>query len=124
MEGARKARAIAAPFLVQLREAVGLRRMTAALSAASAKPTTTKAKPPEFKQYREADGRFYFKLLAGDGRLLLQSEGFASGKEAGQSVARLKREGGAALAAAPVTRGEGVSEADVAAALAALMAEE
>ncbi len=122
MEGARKARAIAAPFLVQLREAVGLRRMTAALSAASAKPTAAKAKPPEFKQYREADGRFYFKLLAGDGRLLLQSEGFASGKEAGQSVARLKREGGAALAAVPAARAEGVGEAEVVAALAALIA--
>lgn len=124
MEGARKARAIAAPFLVQLREAVGLRRMTASLSTTGQTKAAGKTKLPEFKQYREGDGRFYFKLLAGDGRLLLQSEGFASGKDAGQSVARLKREGAAALAGLAAARGEGVSEADVAAALAQLMAEE
>ena len=88
--------------------------------------TAAKAKValPVFKQYREADGRFYFKLLAGDGRLLLQSEGFASGQEAGQWVARLKREGGAALAELPASRGEGVAEHDVAQALLQLMAEE
>lgn len=124
MEGARKARAIAAPFLVQLREAVGLRRMTAGLSTSGEKKAQARSKLPEFKQYREADGRFYFKLLAGDGRLLLQSEGFASGKEAGQSVARLKREGSTALEGLAAVRGEGVGEADVAAALAQLMAEE
>jgi tryptophanyl-tRNA synthetase len=123
MEGARKARAISAPFLARLREAVGLRRMTAALSSGGEQRAAPKAKPPEFKQYREADGRFHFKLLAGDGRLLLQSEGFASGKEAGQWVARLKREGAAALAEVPATRGEGVAEADVTAALALLAAE-
>lgn len=125
MEGARKARAIAAPFLAQLREAVGLRRMVG-ISMVQADAAEAKAKValPVFKQYREADGRFFFKLLAGDGRLLLQSEGYASGKEAGQWVARLKREGGAALADVPASRGEGVSDADVAQALALLMAEE
>ena len=46
---------------------------------------------PSFKQYREADGRFYFKLLDGDGGLLLQSAGFDSPKEAGQLIAVLKR---------------------------------
>jgi tryptophanyl-tRNA synthetase len=98
--------------------------MTAALSTTGEKKVQARSKLPEFKQYREADGRFYFKLLSGDGRLLLQSEGFASGKDAGQSVARLKREGAAALAGLAAARGEGVSEADVAAALAQLMAEE
>jgi tryptophanyl-tRNA synthetase len=124
MEGARKARAIAAPFLAQLREAVGLRRMVGV--AVTYAETAAKAKVvlPVFKQYREADGRFFFKLLAGDGRLLLQSEGFASGKEAGQWVARLKREGGAALAEVPASRGDGATEHDVVQALAALMAEE
>jgi tryptophanyl-tRNA synthetase len=42
-----------------------------------------------FKQYREADGRFHFKLVDGD-RLLLQGDGFASPRDAGQLVARLK----------------------------------
>jgi tryptophanyl-tRNA synthetase len=124
MEGANKARAIAAPFLVQLREAVGLRRMTAAIAPKKEIRYLNRQKPPEFKQYREADGRFYFKLLSGEGRLLLQSEGFAAGKEAGQCVARLKREGAAALAGMPAMRADGISEAEVAAALAQLMAEE
>jgi len=77
-----------------------------------------KAALPVFKQYREADGRFFFKLLDGDGRLLLQSEGFAQGKEAGQWVARLKQDRAAVLADVPAVRGEGVSAQDVAQALA------
>ena len=129
MTGARKARAIAAPFLATLREAVGLRRFqrgsVVALSGQSIESAAgdLRVKPPEFKQYRE-DGRFFFKLFSSDGRLLLQSEGFASGKEAGQWVARLRREGGEALAEAPASRGEGVTELDVVRALAVLLAEE
>jgi len=123
LEGARKARTIAAPFLAQLREAVGLRPMVAVTAAPAASAVRAKAALPVFKQYREADGRFYFKLLAGDGRLLLQSEGFAQGKEAGQWVARLRREAGAALSVVPASRGEGVSEQDVAAALTQLAEE-
>ena len=98
--GAARARAIAAPLLAQLRDAVGLRRFQplAALPAAAAQ---AKEAMPVFKQYREADGQFYFKLSAADGRVLLQSAGFGSGRDAGQWVARLKREGGAALAEAP-----------------------
>ena len=51
-----------------------------------------KAVLPQFKQYREADGRFYFKLVRGE-RVLLQSIGFDSPKDAGARIARLKREG-------------------------------
>lgn len=111
--GAAKARAIAMPFMKQLREAVGLRPYTATATTTAAK--TEKAALPVFKQYREADGKFYFKLLAADGRLLLQSHGFEQGRDAGQWVARLKREG--LVADAPVQRE--ASEADIAAALAA-----
>jgi tryptophanyl-tRNA synthetase len=46
-----------------------------------------------FKQYREKDGQFYFKLVSAQGQLLLQSRGFASPKEAGQTIARLQTEG-------------------------------
>ncbi|WP_374536599.1 tryptophan--tRNA ligase [Chitinimonas taiwanensis] len=114
--GAAKARAIAAPFLAELRAAVGLRSFTAA--AANAKPVeAAKAALPVFKQYREADGRFYFKFNAADGRLLLQSQGFEQGREAGQWVGRLKAEGVAVLASLPGQLGEGVSEAELAAAL-------
>jgi tryptophanyl-tRNA synthetase len=122
LEGARKARASAGPLLAALREAVGLRRMVAVAAAPKAAAAKGKASLPLFKQYREADGRFYFKMVAADGSLLLQSDGLAQGREAGEWVARLKREGVAALAQAPVQRAEGVDEAAVAAALAALAA--
>jgi len=119
LEGARKARAVAAPFLAELRDAVGLRRMVA-VSAKVDKAVATKAAVPTFKQYREADGKFYFKLAAADGRVLLQSTAFDSGRDAGQWVARLKTDGAAAVPDAPVAHGEGVSAQDVADALAAL----
>ncbi|MDO9355026.1 MAG: tryptophan--tRNA ligase, partial [Solirubrobacteraceae bacterium] len=123
-EGARKARAVAAPFLAELRDAVGLRRMVAV--AAPVAPTAAKAKGaalPSFKQYREADGKFYFKLAAADGRVLLQSDAFDTGREAGQCVAKLKADGVAAVPNLPVAHGEGVIEQDVADALAALAAQ-
>ena len=116
LEGARKARAQAAPLLATLREAVGLRRMVAIAAPEKVRRIINAPKIPEFKQYREQE-RFYFKLTQPDGRVLLQSQGFESGREAGQWVARLKNEGAAALAQAPVALGEGVSPEDVAAAL-------
>mgnify|MGYP000571288456 CR=1 FL=1 len=67
------------------------------------------------------DGRFYFKLAAADGRVLLQSGAFESGRDAGQWVARLKTDGVAALAEAPVAPGEGVNAQDVADALCAFV---
>ncbi|MBW8845864.1 MAG: tryptophan--tRNA ligase [Burkholderiales bacterium] len=115
--GAAKARAIAVPFLQQLRAAVGLRPYTLTTSDQFGTPTVKKL--PTFKQYREADGRFYFKLLSAGGELLLQSSGFEQGRDAGQWVARLKREGW--VADAPVQRQ--ASEADIAAALAAFQDE-
>jgi len=95
--GAAKARAIAGPLLAKLREAVGLRSLASAASAASAASTSAAASSataalPQFKQYRESDGRFYFKLLDGDGTLLLQSVAFASPKDAGATIAALKRD--------------------------------
>jgi tryptophanyl-tRNA synthetase len=117
-QGAQRARAIAAPFLAELRAAVGLRPFQPVAAAATA--ATQKAALPVFKQYREADGRFYFKLTAHDGTLLLQSQGFEQGREAGQWVGKLKAEGAAALAQAPVSLGDGVTADEVGAALAAL----
>jgi len=111
---------VAAPFLATLREAVGLRRMVAVGAPASSPAVKAKAALPTFKQYREADGKYYFKLAAADGRLLLQSAAFDSGRDAGQWVSRLKTDGVSALAAAPVSRSDGVSAQDVSDALAAL----
>jgi len=121
-EGARKARALATPLLAELRQAVGLRPMIAAPQAKAADVAKATAKPV-FKQYREADGRFYFKLTDPQGRLLLQSEGFDGGRDAGQWVGRLKSEGAAALAGAPVQAAEGVSADEIAAALASFAEE-
>jgi len=115
-QGAAKARALATPFLAELRAAVGLTAFTALPVAGPA--VEHKQALPLFKQYRESDGKFYFKLQDADGRLLLQSSGFDSGRDAGQWVARLKREGAEALVELPGQRAEGVSEAEVAAALA------
>ncbi|WP_367065830.1 tryptophan--tRNA ligase [Oryzisolibacter sp. LB2S] len=121
--GAERARAIARPFLQTLRTAVGLRSLSSAAAPTRAAPKADKAELPVFKQYREADGKFYFKLLTADGRLLLQSAGFAAPREAGQAIARLQREAGALQALAhhlvPVA---GVSSDDVAAALRVLAA--
>ncbi|WP_342720724.1 tryptophan--tRNA ligase [Acidovorax sp. FHTAMBA] len=120
LAGAERARALATPFLRELRAAVGLRSLVQ--GAAAAKPAkAAKAALPSFKQYREADGKFYFKLVDADGRLLLQSTGFEAPKEAGQAIARLQREGLRALAG-QLALAAGVAEADVAAALAALAA--
>jgi tryptophanyl-tRNA synthetase len=94
--GAQKARAIATPLMSKLRHAVGLRPMSAPGAAASPK-TAVKQALPAFKQYREPDGRFYFKLTDEAGRTILQSHAFDSPHEAGQAVKKLRSEGAAAL---------------------------
>jgi len=101
--GAKKARAIAAPFLQRLRESVGLRRFRAIAAPVEVHDTAVPAPLATFKQYREADGQFYFKLVGAGDALLLQSAGFAQGRDAGVWVGRLRKEGAAALAGAPVT---------------------
>ena len=119
LAGAQKARGRATPYMRELREAVGLRNL--ALQAGGAKKDTkAKAALPTFKQYREADGQFYFKLLDAQGKLLLQSQAFASPKEAGQLIAELKRTGAPDAARAQATPAEGASWDAVGAALQAL----
>ncbi|MEO7886135.1 MAG: tryptophan--tRNA ligase, partial [Polaromonas sp.] len=96
--GAQKARAEATPFMGELRRAVGLRNL-ATKPAAPSKGKSAKAAAPAFKQYREKDGRFYFKLQDADGKTLLQSQGFESPKDAALMIATLQKEGYAAFAA-------------------------
>ena len=94
--GASKARQLASPFIRELRHAVGLR----ALATTSAAPTSKDpAKPAlaQFKQYREKDGLFYFKLISPQGQVLLQSTGFSSPRDAGQLIGRLQQQGSKAL---------------------------
>ena len=95
LAGADKARQLATPFMHELRHAVGLR----ALSSGSAAPVAKESKTalPTFKQYREKDGLFYFKLVDPKGQVLLQSCGFATPKEAGQTITQLQTEGPDAL---------------------------
>ncbi len=112
--GAEKARQVASPLMAELRQAVGLRRLSAQAVPAK-KDKAPKTAAPAFKQYREADGRFYFKLLDAEGRLLLQSQGFDSPKDAAQTIKRLQAEGSAALAALQgmVDSAPGISTAEL-----------
>ena len=100
LAGAEKARRLATPFIGRLRQAVGLRALSGGSSSAAQRRKVKASKPslPTFKQYREADGRFYFKLVDTGGAVLLQSLGFESPKDAGQAVAALTQGGAAALA--------------------------
>lgn len=84
------------PLMRRLREAVGFRDLSQ-LSPASKPEKEKAASLPQLKQYRETDGRFYFKLTSDTGETLLQSVGFDNPKDAGAWVARFKREGAAAL---------------------------
>jgi tryptophanyl-tRNA synthetase len=87
--GAKKARAVATPFLNELREAVGLRSFVAQTQvAASTKKKAAKA--ARFVSFREDDGSFRFRLLAADGEQLLLSRNFADGKTAGQVTKQLQ----------------------------------
>ncbi|WP_421569998.1 tryptophan--tRNA ligase [Stenotrophomonas sp. PD6] len=81
----------AMPLLKELRHAVGLRDLSTAGDIAAEEGGVARAAPPLFKQYREKDGRFYFKLLAGDGTLLIQSEAFDSPRDSGQLIGVLKQ---------------------------------
>jgi tryptophanyl-tRNA synthetase len=94
-EGAAKARRWAVPYLKTLREAAGLRPLGATLAASPSKPAAHRNALPLFKQYREADGLFYFKLSLGE-QPLLQSLGHADPKAAAALIGRLKKEGYAA----------------------------
>ena len=92
--GASKAIALSAPFMSELRHAVGLRKL--AVSIPASLPKAAKVALPSFKQYREADGQFYFKLFSAENKLLVQSLGFASGKEAAMAITTLQQQGAAA----------------------------
>lgn len=96
LAGADKARRLATPFMRELRHAVGLRPLA---QVATQKSAAKEDKPSlsSFKQYREKDGLFYFKLVSPQGQVLLQSAGFGSPREAGQLITRLQQNGALAL---------------------------
>jgi tryptophanyl-tRNA synthetase len=96
-EGAKKARAIAAPLVAELRDAIGLRSGVKAVAAsAAATPAAAKsAGKPRFASFRDADGSFRFRLFAADGEELLLSMPFADPKASGALQKRLKALGSA-----------------------------
>jgi len=88
--GARLRARYATPLLAELRDAVGLRDLSSR-SGPAVSEVGEKIALPVFKQYRDSDGQYYFKLNDGAGVLLLQSKGFASPRDAGHLLARLKQ---------------------------------
>ena len=98
LKGAEKARQIGTPFMQSLRQAVGLRGLSGLQTAVKSEKKAAKSDVASFKQYREADGKFYFKLVDAQANVLLQSHGFDSPKEAGQVISCIKSEGISALA--------------------------
>ena len=119
--GAEKARAVAAPFMSELRHAVGLRKLGAQVGDVTGFTSTSFGTPvakiskPAFKQYREKDGRFYFKLLAADAHLLLQSRSFESPKDAALAIEMLQKEGSTALTrlGGKVEMPSGIADAEI-----------
>ena len=97
LAGAEKARVESTPYTRQLREAAGLRSLAQAAQGTT-QTTDKKTALPVFKQYREQDGQFYFKLSAANGEVLLQSKGYANPRDAAGAIAALKQQGAAALA--------------------------
>jgi tryptophanyl-tRNA synthetase len=93
--GARKARERSVPVLAGLREAVGLSsRVADSDIPAAARKARTSSASPQWKRYREKDGRFHFKLLDADGGLLLQSRGLERADESGLLINELMVMGG------------------------------
>ena len=87
--GAAKARKLATPFMAELREAVGLRNLSVAVSQDKAAGKKAKGKGARFVSFRD-DGGFRFRLLAADGAEVLLSRPFVDPKEAGQYMRRLQ----------------------------------
>lgn len=92
-EGARKARAIATPFIKELRQAVGLRSLGAATSDQAGKSASKSAKSGKaarFVSFRDEAGQFRFRFLAADGTELFCSVAFTDPKLAGAAMRSLQ----------------------------------
>ncbi len=138
LAGAKRARERSAAFVDSLRWAAGICSLRNYVPAVSVPLTGLSmnisggtlgvSRSPQLKSYREADGKFYFKLLNGDGAVLLQSRAFDSPKDAGQLTAALIEAGdnpvtASALLLQSAAEGEALSTAPIVAALAQLKSE-
>jgi tryptophanyl-tRNA synthetase len=92
LRGAERACEKTREVIKALRHAVGLRALTsgAGASVAPGAADAVDAKPIVIKNYREKDGRFYFKIHSAEGHLLVQSAGFDSPKASGLLIAAFK----------------------------------
>ena len=93
-EGARKARAIATPFLQQLRETVGLRAFAGRGDGRAARVggrvhPVNRGKRARLATFRDAEG-FRFRLFAPDGEELLLSRAFDDPKALGECTRELQ----------------------------------
>jgi tryptophanyl-tRNA synthetase len=123
LKGAAKARELASPLMKELRHAVGLRSLGSAAPSATQSTKTMRSAAASFKQYREKDAQFYFKLVDPQGRVLLQSLGFASPKDAGLAIAQLQDEAALTAMGRSYHLGSDVLETEVLQALAWLKSE-
>ncbi len=111
MEGAARLRPMAQALMKDVREAVGLRRFKAV--KVETKEKAKKKSKPSFKQYREADGKFYFKFIDEKDRLLLTGGAFASGQEAGRLIGQFKSQGLKAFSGVSIVLEDGVTEREI-----------
>ena len=89
-EGARKARAIATPFIHELRQAVGLRTLATPAKSDTAKQAKGSGKGARFVSFRDDAGQFRFRFLGLDGTELFSSVAFADPKMAGAAMRALQ----------------------------------
>ena len=89
-EGARKARAIATPFIYELRQAVGLRTLATQAGPRSTKESKAGGKGARFVSFRDEAGQFRFRFLGLEGAELFSSVAFADPKMAGAAMRALQ----------------------------------
>ncbi len=89
-EGARKARAIATPFIQELRRAVGLRTLATQAANSSTKQSKAGGKGARFVSFRDEAGQFRFRFLGLDGAEIFSSVAFADPKIAGAAMRALQ----------------------------------
>ncbi len=92
-EGAHKARKLAAPLLERLREAVGLGQGDARPAAGTSSRKGSR-KTARFVSFRDADGRFRFRLLSAEGEELALSRAFEKPQAAGACTQEILAMGG------------------------------
>ncbi|MDZ4811537.1 MAG: tryptophan--tRNA ligase [Pseudomonadota bacterium] len=93
LRGAERARVRTRELIQKLRFAVGLRSLDGGGLKSRDEPAGVPqdvTKPLVIKNYREKDGKFYFKIHSADGALLVQSRGFDSPKASGAVIAAFK----------------------------------